>query len=164
MIARNGDWLIAPFQCESCHFINIYNRAPIPTSEHDKLVLLYIRRANLDMFWSRTDSTVRLNIRLIKEMLKISQELALPVPFSPLGPWPVEDIVGMRLAIIELKKSQGKNRPNAISTSHLQFATGRRLRGALSCVSDAAFQGNSTQLTMKSIKGDVYHLHDSITQ
>jgi hypothetical protein len=164
MIARNGDWLIAPFQCEHCHFINIYNRVDLTDSEHDKLILLYIRRANLDMFWSRTDSTVRSNLSSVKEILKMSQELDMPVPLSTLGPWPLEDVVGMRLAIIELKKSQGKDRPNAISSTHLQYATVRRLRGAVSCVSDAAYQGNCTTLTMKSLKGDVYHLHQGVTQ
>ena len=164
MRARNGDWLIAPFQCDQCHFINIYNRVPLADSEHDKLILLFVRRANLDMFWSRTDLTVSSNLSSITEILKISRELNLPVPLSVLGPWPVKDISGMKLAIIELRKSQGKNRPNAICSTHLQYDTVRRLRGALSCVSDAAFQGNSTSLTMKSFKGDVSHLHLSVTQ
>ena len=164
MRARNGDWLIAPFQCDQCHFINIYNRVPLADSEHDKLILLFVRRANLDMFWSRTDLTVSSNLSSITEILKISRELNLPVPLSVLGPWPVKDISGMKLAIIELRKSQGNNRPNAICSTHLQYDTVRRLRGALSCVSDAAFQGNSTSLTMKSFKGDVSHLHLSVTQ
>ena len=164
MRARNGDWLIAPFQCDQCHFINIYNRVPLADSEHDKLILLFVRRANLDMFWSRTDLKVSSNLSSITEILKISRELNLPVPLSVLGPWPVKDISGMKLAIIELRKSQGKNRPNAICSTHLQYDTVRRLRGALSCVSDAAFQGNSTSLTMKSFKGDVSHLHLSVTQ
>ena len=163
MMARNGDWLIAPFQCDQCHFINIYKRVPLEESEHDKLILLFIRRANLDMFWSRTGLTVASNLRSIKEILKFSRELNLPVSLSVLGPWPVTDICGMNLAIIELRKSQGKNRPNAICTTHLQYDTVRRLRGAVSSVSDAAFQGNSTSLTMKSFKGDVSHLHISVT-
>ena len=164
MNARNGDWLIAPFQCDQCHFINIYKRVPIKDSEHDKLILLFIRRANLDMFWSRTVLTVSSNLSSIKEILKISRELNLPISLSVLGPWPVQDICGMNLAIIELRKSQGKNRPNAICTSHLQYDTVRRLRGAVSNVSDAAYLGNSTSLTMKSFKGDVSHLHLSVTQ
>ena len=133
-------------------------------SEHDKLVMIYMRRANLDMFWSRTALTVAGNLSSIKDILKISREFSLPVALSVLGPWPVEDISGMNLAIVELRKSQGTNRPNVTCKTHLQFDTVRRLRGAVSCVSDAAYQGNATTVTMKSMKGDVSHLHQSVTQ
>ena len=46
---RGGDHLMAPFQCEPCHFQNIYGRDPV--TEEDMKLLVYIRRASLDAFW-----------------------------------------------------------------------------------------------------------------
>ena len=34
--ARNGDHLMVPFQCELCHFRNVYEREPEPHNFKDK--------------------------------------------------------------------------------------------------------------------------------
>ena len=59
--ARDGDHLMAPFQCDLCHFVNIQGRLPEPSDEQDKLLLLTIRRVVLDSLWARERSTVTKN-------------------------------------------------------------------------------------------------------
>jgi len=58
MIARNGDNLVTPFQCDTCHFVNIMKREPLDDLASDVRMLKCIRRVNLDAFWSREPGTV----------------------------------------------------------------------------------------------------------
>jgi hypothetical protein len=57
--ARAGDHLMTPFQCEICHFRNIYARDPITRDLQDEECLEFIRRGVIDAFWSREPSTVK---------------------------------------------------------------------------------------------------------
>ena len=50
--ARPGDHLFCPFECDSCAFFRLMRRVPNSKSRVDNLLLTYIRRANLDAFWS----------------------------------------------------------------------------------------------------------------
>ena len=59
MIGRNGDHLLAPFQCETCHFRNLLGRDIVLSSMQDRLLTITMRRASLDAFWSRETSTVQ---------------------------------------------------------------------------------------------------------
>ena len=56
--ARNGDVLTVPFQWEFCWFVNIKDKEACLVSPSDRLLLSYIRRVNLDIIWSREESTV----------------------------------------------------------------------------------------------------------
>ena len=58
LVARKGDWAIAPFQCDKCWFVNLYKRVPNLESLSDQGALAFIRTATLDMFWSREATTV----------------------------------------------------------------------------------------------------------
>jgi hypothetical protein len=42
-IARNGDNLVTPFQCDTCHFINIMSREPVMGIASDIHLLKCIR-------------------------------------------------------------------------------------------------------------------------
>jgi len=58
-VARPGDGLLVPFQCDGCVFRRLRQVEPDSTSASDRvLFLMYIRRANLDAFWSRAPKTV----------------------------------------------------------------------------------------------------------
>jgi hypothetical protein len=57
--ARNGDYLVTRFQCGKCHFRNIQGRDPAIGDRSDELFEKCIRRASLDAFWSREESTVK---------------------------------------------------------------------------------------------------------
>ena len=60
---REGDHIIAPFECEICVFIKLKNRHPHKGSKEDRLLSETIRRENLDVFWSRERATVGNNVR-----------------------------------------------------------------------------------------------------
>ena len=44
-VARDGDSLVCPFQCELCHFCNIQHRNPLPDEPRDDVLLATMRRA-----------------------------------------------------------------------------------------------------------------------
>jgi hypothetical protein len=50
--ARPGDHLFCPFECDVCTFFRLKRRHADPNSRTDALLQIYIRRANLDAFWS----------------------------------------------------------------------------------------------------------------
>lgn len=53
LVARDGDHLMVPFECDTCIFWKLRNVAPNPIDcLKDKLLLACIRRVNLDAFWS----------------------------------------------------------------------------------------------------------------
>jgi hypothetical protein len=55
---RKGDLLCAPFQCDHYWHANIQHREANDWYPSDARQLAYIRRVNLDIFWSREPSTV----------------------------------------------------------------------------------------------------------
>ena len=59
---RAGDHLMTPFQCELCHFRNIYGEDPSPHSPIHQEALDFFCRASLDAFWSRASSAVKGNL------------------------------------------------------------------------------------------------------
>ena len=60
---RNGDHLMGvPFECDLCHFRNCNLRNPCLDSAKDNYTLICIRRASLDVMWSRESSTVSSNL------------------------------------------------------------------------------------------------------
>ena len=61
-MARDGDNILVPFQYDLCHFRNLVNRDPVRLDE-DLRLIIGIRRANLDSFWSREEGTVPTMIR-----------------------------------------------------------------------------------------------------
>ena len=54
-----GAHLMAPFQCELCHFRNIYDRNPRVDRPQDVYAMITMRRANLDVMWAREPTTVK---------------------------------------------------------------------------------------------------------
>ena len=118
MIARNGDYLITQFQCDDCWFRNLHKRSPNPLSQADDLLLALIRRVNLDALWSRTPKTVSTSVSGMKKILATSRHFNYQPPFESLGPWPIDDVWGFRLAITILQASQ---QPGRTSKTHSQF-------------------------------------------
>ena len=152
MVARNGDWCIAPFQCDSCWFLNIHDRRPREGSFADKLELMFIRRVSLDMFWSRESSTVLGTTSRLKGIIKGSTTKGRPVPLEPFPPWPLGDSAGMGIALLMLEKSI---EPGRNSADYKQFDSCRPLRSAASNVFAASSLGASKPLVLKSTKGEV---------
>lgn len=127
--ARNGDNFMCPFQCDLCHFRNVMQRNPGMDPEPDKTLMIYIRRATLDSFWSRAASTVEGNTRELKKLWKHGHdELKIPHLLPEMGPFPLEDQWGMKVAVVTLRRSLDKG----IYKETVQYDTARRVRSAYS--------------------------------
>lgn len=139
MFGRSGDHLVTPFQCETCHFRNILGRDIQLESGQDRLLVIAIRRASLDSFWSRESSTVQgtaTGVRTIAtklEVVGVDSKLVLP----PMGPHPLEDTWGMGIAVAMLLRSldPGENEDT------IQWGTVRKLRSSFSNVWRASVKG-----------------------
>jgi len=129
--ARNGDHLITPFQCDLCHFRNIYNRDPVRDRQGDMHAMTAIRRAILDSFWSRQPDTVSKNKSSVKKIFDFGTgTYGMPSVLPQLGPHSLEDVWGMGIALIVLRKSLDKGK----YAERVQFDTARRMRSAFSNV------------------------------
>jgi hypothetical protein len=63
LVARAGDHLMTPFQCELCHYRNIYGNDPKTWDLDDSEIMSYIHRCSKDALWSRETTTVANNLR-----------------------------------------------------------------------------------------------------
>ena len=128
--ARAGDHLMTPFQCELCHFRNIYKRDPDVKDEHDAWALKCMIRAYLDAFWARRSSTVQGNMREMTKAMTILAGLRIssPAPKHRRGPYPLEDTLGMIPAMVSLQRSLDKGK----NSRTIQWDTMRGIRSAFS--------------------------------
>jgi hypothetical protein len=100
IVARAGDHLMVPFQCEACHFRNVMRQDPVRSSSRDQEILDFMRRANLDAFWSRESSTVKSNLGEAMRIEQTAFRLGMPSMTPPMGPWPLEDSQGSMSATL----------------------------------------------------------------
>ena len=97
---RDGDHMMLPFQCDMCHFINIYHQLPIVGNSGDDLLIKVICQANLDSLWARERSTVCSNFAEAKRSVRIKSTFQMDHRILPqLGPFPLEDIWGVGEAV-----------------------------------------------------------------
>ena len=148
--ARDGEHLMTPFECDLCIFRKLRKIDPRPDNSQDELLLVCIRRINLDAFWARASTTVNQNRRQVNASLKFSKLLGLPGSFEHKGPYPTHDHCGYEVACNMLLYSRNKGRHDP---THTQFATIRRLRSVYSNQCRAAPQANITHLSMVDTKG-----------
>ena len=128
--ARPGDHLMTPFQCDLCHFRNIYRRNPTGGSPEEDLFFTTIRRVILDAFWARASSTVQSNLQEMRRYIKLCTRVGAERPFDEgmeRGPFPLRDSWGALVACTMLIRSLDEGRNSAT----VQFATVRRLRTAI---------------------------------
>jgi hypothetical protein len=125
-LARIGDHLMTHFQCDLCHFRNVQGWDPDPNCMNDDMILMCIRRANLDTLWSRESKTVYQNwregVKFITKARKVGLNCSRNLP--ALGPFPVRDEVSMFTAITLLMRSLDPG----INETTIQFATARKFR------------------------------------
>ena len=100
--ARDGDHLMVPFQCDTCNFRNLQHRDP-GTDLKDITLMSAIRRASLDAFWGREPSTIAANRNRSIKIYKISVDLGLESIFPEMGPFALEDSLGMGIATCLLR-------------------------------------------------------------
>lgn len=136
--ARDGDNLVTPFQCDLCTFRNMQLRNPIPGHAVDDYLLCCIRRVQLDALWGREPQTVLATLRSAKQMLKQWRIVGLTPHFPALGPYPVEDSFGVRVAIAMVLKSLEPGRYHA---EYQQWETIRKLSAAHANIYGASLEG-----------------------
>ena len=151
MYARKGDAIVNIFQCDDCHFKNIYKRPPYETAE-DIVIQRYIRRAVLDVFWSRETSTVESTHGEVVRTIRHAKELRLPITgdgrvlFPERGPFPLSDKVGMAEAILTLRRTLDSGRYQ----QYIQFETARRIRVGFSSYWHASLEVSNTAVIANS--------------
>ena len=96
---------MVPFQCELCHFRNIYGRDPEDNNYQLKEFFIFACKANLDAFWSRESPTVRNNLKELVQMRKSEESFGFQYTTLPLGLFPVSDDLEMKAAIAILDGS-----------------------------------------------------------
>ena len=109
-VARPGDHLLTPFQCDTCVFRRLHQRDPEPRSNSDNLLLAFIRRANLDAFWSRASGTVKNTRSNVQRTVESLSMFGLSGPFFDPGPSASHDSFGYETAISVLVDSQKAGR------------------------------------------------------
>ena len=70
----------------------------------DSQTLAVLRRASLDIFWSRDNSTIHGMLGYTKELVSRAREAGRSVPLITIKDWTVGDEVGMGVAIQTLNK------------------------------------------------------------
>lgn len=135
--ARDGDHYLVPFQCDLCQFRNIQGRNPIPLNFVDDLLLEFIRRASLDAFWARETGTVNANLGSLRRASGTKNKFGMRNLFPPMGPFPLNDSMGMGQAVAVLDKSLDPGR----HSTFVQWATMRKTRSAFTNIAQAAVGG-----------------------
>ena len=137
-VARRGDCLMCPFQCDTCHFINIQKRLPQAVEEDERL-LKAIRRASLDAFWAREKGTVEKNAAQWEVARRAGEKLGIQNPLGnyPVGPFPLRDEWGMTEATLFLTRTLDPGR----NDDTIQFDTARKLRAFFSNMFTTTNQG-----------------------
>ncbi len=161
-VGVDGAFLMVPFQCDFCWFKNLRRREFDPVSFCDRRLMCYIRRANLDLIWSRSPSTIASVRRNLTSLLQSWKDISVKPSLPVLGPWPVQDSDGFSLALGLLRHSQKKGRN---MSSHLQFDSVRKLRTTLSHIHEASVHGSHDSIvSFQTLKGDAFQASTCDTQ
>jgi hypothetical protein len=161
MHARDGDMWSAPFQCDHCWFINLEKRPPIENNMSDQRLLGYIRRVNLDVFWSREPGTIKGSYSQLVKINKFCDDLGMSRVDVPRGPWPVEDKVGFRIAIAMLRASQEKGRNDS---TYVQFDSIRKMRTGFSNAFESSAIASANGFAFRGEKGKSLRFSDCPTE
>jgi hypothetical protein len=149
LVARDGDSLVCPFQCDVCHFVNVMGREPLVQSATDTRMLKCIRRVMLDAFWAREPTTVGHVLQEAKTGLAISTQLGFAHKlFGPRGPFPAQDVDGMAAAIVMVQRSLAKGRYGAT----VKFKTVRKFRAVVSNIYHSSIEGQGATVMAKDTR------------
>ena len=85
-VGRDGDVLKSLFQCDLCWFKNLKRRDPIINGIADTELLVFIRRATLDILWSRSVNTVQYTKGNTLKGIRMCEELNVSPIYPSLKP------------------------------------------------------------------------------
>jgi hypothetical protein len=145
--ARNGDYLMTRFQCGTCHFRNIQGRDPQHGDRRDALFLRCIRRATLDAFWSREESTVKGTRGSIRSAMRKAEMINGGQIFPPLGPLPLRDIDGVGAASFQLLKTLDQGKTEAL----VQYDTATYITTALASLWEVLVHSKEETVMVKEM-------------
>jgi hypothetical protein len=130
---------MTPFQCEECHFRNIYKRVSDGSDLRDCEVLEIMRQATTDSLWSREPTTVRANLQEAKRGQRSARRFGLPDQSAtpPMDPFPVSDDFGMKAALLVLDRSLDPGR----YSGYVQWATFRKARSTITNICQTGSSG-----------------------
>jgi len=149
MEARPGDHLFCPFQCEACSFYKLKGRPADLKSHTDKLLLKYLRQANLDAFWSRRPGTIANYLRIVRQQLDVGTVFGIEM-FDKPGPYPVTYDFGTRSALAVLWKSE---KPGRHETKQ-KYSGVRKVRTVNTHLYDVSIRGLRDNLIFKDGKAN----------
>ena len=116
---------MTPFQCNWCLFWNLCGHFPDPSSHLDDRLMMCVRRAILDAFWSCKALTVRANLREASCLHRIHGGLEIQhLTFPSQGPHPTRDSWGVSVAVGLLVRLLDRGR----NAYHVQFETVQKIR------------------------------------
>lgn len=144
-MARPGDHLFCPFECDYCVFFKLRGRSPIEGNKTDDILLTYIRRANLDAFWSRRPGTIEALVYLFKRQIQVGEQFGFEM-FPPRGPFPRDYDSGMRMAIGSLWESRlpGQHEPTK------KFSSCRKVRSLNTNMHNSGPSGAHDNLVLRT--------------
>ena len=148
---------MAPHQCEKCWFVNLCERCPDSVSLVHSQTLALLCIYNLEIFWSRDNSTIHGMLGYAKELVRRSREADRAIPLSAVTACLVGDEVRMGVAIHMLEKLLSNRRNDR---SCLQFNTVRKLQMAALDIYSATAASCSSRYSLKSNCGIVLHMHE----
>lgn len=147
LLARGGDHLFCPFECDFCCFFRLKGTTPVVGNHVDGLLLKYIRRANLDAFWSRRPGTVRGLTRMFAEECETGDFFGFQM-FKPLGPFAADYQSGMGAAIGLLRRSQRAGRHEET----VKYSSVRKARSVHTNVYQASAKSVAEAMVFRSDK------------
>ena len=101
---RAGDHLFCPFECDYCSFFRLRKLAPVEGNDEDEHLLRFIRRANLDAFWSRRPGTIYNLNNMFAEQVAVGEAFGFEM-FPAMGPFHHRYDSGIKAAIGILQRS-----------------------------------------------------------
>lgn len=119
------------FQCDNCHFRNIKGEDPQEDLlAEDFLLMMCIRRCNLDALWSKEPTTVESNRRELIKAINVGKKLGLASGhlFKIKRPHRLSDNCNMALAATMMLRSLDAGR----NKKYVQLNTVRSMRAAAS--------------------------------
>ena len=136
LAARPGDHLFAPFECDFCSFFRLKGRSPNRENPSDSELLLYLRRSQLDVFWSRRPGTVKALLGLYKEQRHVGDHFAITMFRDP-GPFPADYDCGTAAAVGVLWRSRKPGRDE----KQVKFSSARKARSVYTDMYKASATG-----------------------
>ena len=156
LVAKKGDWILTPHQCEKSWFVNLCGRCPDSGSLADSQTFVVLQIDHLDIFGSRDTETIHGMLGFAKELVRISRGEGREDPFPVIIAWTVGDEVGMGVEIHILEKLSSKRRNGR---NYLQLNMVRQFRAEASDIYSDIYAACYSRYSLKYHHISVLHMY-----